>query len=49
LRDYKLKVAVKAIEDCNGNKTLAAKSLDMSRAYLHRLIRGEEPQAIAAA
>jgi DNA-binding NtrC family response regulator len=39
LRDYKVKLATKAIEDCNGNKTLAAKSLDISRAYLHRLIR----------
>jgi DNA-binding NtrC family response regulator len=49
LRDYKVKVAMKAIEDCNGNKTLAAKSLDISRAYLHRLIRGEAVQAIDAA
>jgi DNA-binding NtrC family response regulator len=50
LRDYKVKLAIKAIEDCNGNKTLAAKSLDISRAYLHRLIRlGEEPRAIDAA
>ena len=39
LRDYKVKLAIKAIEDCNGNKTLAARSLDISRAYLHRLIR----------
>ena len=39
LRDYKVKLAMKAIEDCNGNKTLAARSLDISRAYLHRLIR----------
>jgi DNA-binding NtrC family response regulator len=39
LREFKLKVATKAIEDCNGNKTLAARSLDISRAYLHRLIR----------
>jgi transcriptional regulator of acetoin/glycerol metabolism len=30
---------MKAIEDCNGNKTMAARSLDISRAYLHRLIR----------
>jgi DNA-binding NtrC family response regulator len=39
LRDYKVKLAMKAIEDCNGNKTMAARSLDISRAYLHRLIR----------
>jgi DNA-binding NtrC family response regulator len=42
LRDFKLKVAMKAIEDCNGNKTLAARSLNISRAYLHRLIRSPE-------
>jgi DNA-binding NtrC family response regulator len=41
LRDFKFKVAQKAIENCNGNKTLAARSLDISRAYLHRLIRSE--------
>jgi DNA-binding NtrC family response regulator len=39
LRDFKLRVATKAIEDCKGNKTLAARSLNISRAYLHRLIR----------
>jgi len=42
LRDFKLKIAMKAIEDCRGNKTLAARSLNISRAYLHRLIRVEE-------
>jgi DNA-binding NtrC family response regulator len=39
LRDYKVKLANKAIRECNGNKTLAARSLSISRAYLHRLIR----------
>jgi DNA-binding NtrC family response regulator len=39
LRDYKLKLAHKAIEDCHGNKTLAARSLQISRTYLHRLIK----------
>jgi DNA-binding NtrC family response regulator len=39
LRDFKVKVATKAIEDCKGNKTLAARKLNISRAYLHRLIR----------
>ena len=39
LRDFKVKVATKAIEDCHGNKTLAARSLNISRSYLHRLIR----------
>jgi DNA-binding NtrC family response regulator len=39
LRDYKIKLANDAIAQCNGNKTLAAQSLSISRAYLHRLIR----------
>ncbi len=39
LRDYKIRLATKAIEECHGNKTLAARSLRISRAYLHRLIR----------
>lgn len=39
LRDYKVKLASNAVRDNNGNKTLAARSLDISRAYLHRLIR----------
>ena len=44
LRDFKVRVATKAIEDCRGNKTLAARSLNISRSYLHRLIRlPEEP------
>lgn len=50
LSDFKLKIAMKAIEDCGGNKTLAARSLNISRAYLHRLIRpAGEPVAIDAA
>jgi DNA-binding NtrC family response regulator len=40
MQDYKMKLAHKAIRDCNGNKTLAARSLNISRTYLHRLIRG---------
>src|SRR5882724_10219018 len=39
LREYKVLLANKAIRECNGNKTLAARSLQISRAYLHRLIR----------
>jgi DNA-binding NtrC family response regulator len=42
LRDFKLNVAEKAIREHNGNKTLAARSLNISRAYLHRLIRPAE-------
>jgi len=39
LREYKIRLANKAIRECNGNKTLAARSLSISRAYLHRLVR----------
>jgi DNA-binding NtrC family response regulator len=49
LREYKVKIALKAIQDCNGNKSLAARSLDISRAYLHRLIRSTEVQSISVA
>ena len=46
LRDYKIKLAVAAVRENNGNKTLAARSLSISRAYLHRLIRLAEPGMI---
>jgi DNA-binding NtrC family response regulator len=39
LRDYKVKLAAAAVRENNGNKTMAARSLNISRAYLHRLIR----------
>ncbi len=39
LREYKVLLANKAIRECKGNKTLAARNLQISRAYLHRLIR----------
>lgn len=39
LRDYKVKLAATAVRENNGNKTMAARSLNISRAYLHRLIR----------
>jgi DNA-binding NtrC family response regulator len=39
LRDFKVKLAMTAVRENNGNKTLAARSLRISRAYLHRLIR----------
>jgi DNA-binding NtrC family response regulator len=39
LRQYKISLATKAISECNGNKSLAARKLRVSRAYLHRLIR----------
>jgi DNA-binding NtrC family response regulator len=42
LRDYKVRLAENAVRENNGNKTLAARSLNISRAYLHRLIRLSE-------
>jgi DNA-binding NtrC family response regulator len=48
LRDYKIKLAINAVRENNGNKTLAARSLNISRAYLHRLLRLGEPAGIAA-
>jgi transcriptional regulator with PAS, ATPase and Fis domain len=47
LRSYKIKLATTALRENHGNKTLAARSLNISRAYLHRLIRGTEPDGIA--
>ncbi len=49
LRDYKVKLAIAAVRENNGNKTLAARSLNISRAYLHRLIRLAEPSQLAEA
>jgi transcriptional regulator with PAS, ATPase and Fis domain len=49
IRDFKVKVAMKAIEDCHGNKTMAARNLNISRAYLHRLIRFSEQLENSAA
>ena len=50
LHDYKIRLAATAIRENNGNKTLAARSLGISRAYLHRLIRPEisPPLALVA-
>ncbi len=45
LRDYKIKLVMAAVKDHQGNKTLAASSLQISRAYLHRLIRFSEADA----
>jgi len=39
LRDYKIKLAETALRENHGNKTLAARSLCISRGYLHRLLR----------
>jgi DNA-binding NtrC family response regulator len=43
IHEYKVKLAMSAVRENNGNKTLAARSLCISRAYLHRLIRLAEP------
>ena len=43
LRDYKVRLAANAVRENNGNKTMAARSLSISRAYLHRLIRLANP------
>jgi transcriptional regulator with PAS, ATPase and Fis domain len=44
LRQYKIRLATQAIQQCNGNKTLAARNLQISRAYLHRLVRVAPPE-----
>ena len=46
IRDFKLKLAVDAVREHDGNKTLAARSLQISRAYLHRLIRPSGPSLV---
>lgn len=46
LRDYKIKLAETALRDHNGNKTQAARSLSISRAYLHRLIRPADTSSL---
>ena len=48
LREYKVDLAHKAVAKYNGNKTLAARSLNISRAYLHRLIRPAATHASVA-
>lgn len=42
LREYKMKLITAAVREHQGNKTLAANSLQISRAYLHRLLRLSE-------
>jgi DNA-binding NtrC family response regulator len=49
IHSYKVRLALKAIEECKGNKTMAARSLDISRAYLHRLIRTDDVQSLHVA
>jgi len=46
IHEYKVKLAISAVRENNGNKTLAARRLCISRAYLHRLIRLAGPDQI---
>jgi DNA-binding NtrC family response regulator len=46
LREYKIKLAENALRENHGNKTLAARSLSISRGYLHRLIRLAESGSV---
>jgi DNA-binding NtrC family response regulator len=39
LNQFKVGLVNQAVVDCHGNKTLAARRLGVSRAYLHRLLR----------
>jgi DNA-binding NtrC family response regulator len=39
LKEYKVRLVAKAVQESNGNKTLAARKLSITRAYLHRLLR----------
>ena len=48
LQQFKIDLVNKAVADCDGNKTLAARKLQVSRAYLHRLIR-KSPEPIPGA
>jgi DNA-binding NtrC family response regulator len=48
LREYKAELVQRALAKFNGNKTLAARSLRISRAYLHRLLRPPERRHTAA-
>ena len=48
LHEFKVNLVKNAVQESNGNKSLAAKKLRISRAYLHRLIR-TEPQLVCAA
>ena len=48
IHEFKVNLVRNAVLESNGNKSLAAKKLRISRAYLHRLIR-TEPQLVYAA
>jgi DNA-binding NtrC family response regulator len=45
IAQFKVSLANRAIRECDGNKTLAARKLGLSRAYVHRLIRVDRPDS----
>jgi DNA-binding NtrC family response regulator len=47
IHEYKVKLAFSAVRESKGNKTLSARKLGISRAYLHRLIRLAEPGLVS--
>ncbi len=48
LKDYKVKLVNQALQASNGNKTVAARRLSITRAYLYRLLRlGETDSRVA--
>jgi len=51
VRQYKTNLVHKTLMECDGNKSLAARKLKVSRAYFHRLIRigPEEARVVAEA
>jgi len=42
VQDCKIRMAYRAIQQCKGNKAMAARSLQISRTYLHRIISEAE-------
>ena len=46
IQDYKVRLATAAVRENNGNKTVAARRLGISRAYLHRLLRMAEAEPV---
>lgn len=46
IQDYKVRLAIAAVRENNGNKTVAARRLGISRAYLHRLLRMAETEPV---
>jgi transcriptional regulator with PAS, ATPase and Fis domain len=49
LNHFKISLASKAVAECHGNKSLAARKLRVSRAYLHRLLRKQHEAMEGAA